>query len=150
MRGSDDLRMGPARDIAIAGGSVLGMLGAPERLREFATVNGLLLRGELETFAEQLAPTKAGIAEVVIPPGSNLIGKSARDVWMRKRFGLSLTALHRGGNTFREGEGVRDMPLQAGRCADRPYLVECAGEHRKGQELRRGHHRISARGIASP
>jgi len=35
-------------------------------------------------------------------------------VWMRKTYGISTLALHRGGETFREGEGVRDMPLQAG------------------------------------
>ena len=114
LRGSDDLRMGPARDIEIPGGSVLGVLGAPDRLRAFADANGLKLRDELVSFVEQLAPTKAGIAEVVIPPRSNLIGKSARDVWMRKVYGISMMALHRGGKTLREGDGVRDMPLQAG------------------------------------
>ncbi len=114
MRGSDDLRIGPARDIEIVPGSVMGLLGAPERLREFAAGNGLQLREELETFVEQLSPAKSGIAEVVIPPGSDLIGKSARDVWMRKKYGISLTALHRGGKTMREGDGVRDLPLQSG------------------------------------
>jgi len=93
---------------------VLGILGAPERLREFVAANDLQLRPDLETFAEQLSPAKSGIAEVVIPPGSELIGKSARDVWMRKKYGISLTALHRGGLTLREGDGVRDMPLQSG------------------------------------
>lgn len=114
MRGNDDLRIGPARDVEIVPGSVLGLLGAPERLREFAAAGGLQLREELETFGEQLSPAKAGIAEVVIPPGSDLIGKSARDVWMRKTYGLSMTALHRGGKTLREGDGVRDLPLQSG------------------------------------
>ena len=114
LRGSDDLRMGPARDIEITAGSILGILGTPGRLRTFAAKNGLELRDHLETFVEQLAPTKAGIAEVVIPPGSSLIGKSARDVWMRKVYGISMTALHRGGETLRLGDGIRDMPLQAG------------------------------------
>jgi di/tricarboxylate transporter len=113
-RGGTDLRMGPARDVQIYPGSVLGILGAPDRLREFAAENGLEFRTQLQTFAEQLAPTKAGIAEVVIPPGSDLIGKSARDVWMRKTYGISMTALHRGGETLREGDGIRDMPLMAG------------------------------------
>lgn len=113
-RGNNDLRMGPARDVQIYPGSVLGILGAPERLREFAAQHELKLRDQLETFAEQLAPTKSGIAEVVIPPGSSLIGKSARDVWMRKTYGISMTALHRGGATLREGDGIRDMPLMAG------------------------------------
>ncbi|MDP4027362.1 MAG: SLC13 family permease, partial [Gallionella sp.] len=114
LRGSDDLRIGPARDIEIVSGSVLGILGAPERLRDFATANGLQLREELETFVEQLSSVKAGIAEIVIPPRSTLIGKTARDIWMRKKYGLSLMALHRGGKTLREGDGVRDIPFRSG------------------------------------
>lgn len=113
-RGNNDLRMGPARDVQIYPGSVLGILGAPDRLREFAAQHGLKQRDQLETFAEQLSSAKSGIAEVVIPPGSSLIGKSARDVWMRKTYGISMTALHRGGETLREGDGIRDMPLMAG------------------------------------
>jgi di/tricarboxylate transporter len=74
----------------------------------------LQLSPTLRIFAEALSPGKAGIGEVVIPPGSNLIGKSARDVWMRKSYGICMVALHRFGETFREGDGIRDMPLQAG------------------------------------
>ena len=117
LRGSEDLRIGPgslARDIGIEANSVLGVIGSPYALRKFADKFHLKVRGDLETFTEALSATKAGIAEVVIPPSSTLIGKSARDLWMRKTYGISLLALHRGGETFREGEGVRDMPLQAG------------------------------------
>ena len=114
MRGTNDLRIGPARDIEIVAGSVLGILGSPDRLREFSAANSLLLREELETFAEQLSPEKSGIAEIVIPPRSELIGKSARTLWLRKKYGVSLMALHRGSKTLREGEGVRDIPFQSG------------------------------------
>ena len=61
-----------------------------------------------------LAPTKSGVAEVVIPPSSSLVGKSARDVWMRKVYGISTVALHRDGKTMREGENIRDLPFQGG------------------------------------
>ncbi len=117
LRGADDLRIGPgglARDVGIEAGSVLGILASPEDLKAFVDKYRLNLRDDLETFAEQLAATKAGIAEVVIPPGSSLVGKSARDVWMRKTYGIAMVALHRQGQTYREGEGIRDMPLQAG------------------------------------
>ncbi|MEW5782148.1 MAG: SLC13 family permease [Pseudomonadota bacterium] len=117
LRGADDLRIGPggvARDVAIEAGSVLGVLGAPEKLDAFAAEHGLVFRPELVAFADTLAPNKAGIAEVVIPPGSDLIGKSARDVWLRKTYGLALVALHRAGQTLREGDGIRDLPFQAG------------------------------------
>jgi di/tricarboxylate transporter len=117
LRGSDDLRVGPggvARDVAVEGGCVLALLGAPAKLDEFATKYGLELQEEMTTFTDTLASNKAGIAEVVIPPGSDLVGKSARDVWLRKTYGLALVALHRAGETLREGDGIRDMPFLAG------------------------------------
>ncbi len=116
-RGADDLRIGPgglARDVGIEAGSILGILASPENLRAFVDKFGLEVRPDLETFSEALSAARAGIAEVVIPPGSSLIGKSARDVWMRKTYGIAMVALHRGGETLREGEGIRDLPLQAG------------------------------------
>ncbi len=116
-RGPDDLRIGPggvARDVGIDAGTVLGVIGSPEATQAFAEKYALEVRPDLETFTEVLAATKAGIAEIVIPPGSRLIGKSARDVWMRKTYGISMLALHRGGETYREGDGIRDMPMQAG------------------------------------
>jgi di/tricarboxylate transporter len=117
LRGSEDLRIGPgslARDIGIEAGSVLGILAAPDRLEALVAENKLQLRGDLQTFSESLAATKSGIAEIVIPPGSDLIGKSARDVWMRKTYGIAMVALHRGGETLREGDGIRNLPLLAG------------------------------------
>jgi di/tricarboxylate transporter len=117
LRGSDDLRVGPgslARNVGIEIGTVLGILCTPDNLKGFIKRYGLQLRKHIETFTEVLSSAKAGIGEIVIPPGSNLIGKSARDVWMRKTYGIAMVALHRDGETLREGEGIRDLPLQAG------------------------------------
>jgi di/tricarboxylate transporter len=116
-RGPSDLRIGPgglARDVGIEANSVLGILASPEHLKTFVEKFELDLHDDLLTFSESLAATRAGIGEVVIPPGSSLIGKSARDVWMRKTYGIAMVALHRNGETLREGEGIRDLPLQAG------------------------------------
>jgi di/tricarboxylate transporter len=114
----DGLRLGADgvdRAMGIAAGTVLGLLGSPAALRAFAERNGVAVAPELDRFAEVLSHTKAGIAELVIPPGSSLIGKSARDVWMRKRYGLSLLAINRGEEriTYNTG-GVRNTPLRAG------------------------------------
>ncbi len=117
LRGAEDLRVGPgalARDIGIEANTVLGLLASPDRLAALVEGSGLQLRNELETFDEALAATKAGIAEVVIPPGSELIGKSARDVWLRKTYGIAMVALHRGGETLREGDDIRNLPFLAG------------------------------------
>jgi di/tricarboxylate transporter len=110
-------RVGPgalARDVAIQARTVLGIVADPNDLQRFVDKYGLQRRPELREFVEDLSATKAGIAEVVIPPGSKLIGKSARDVWMRKVYGLAMIGLHRNGETLREGDDIRNMPLQAG------------------------------------
>jgi len=116
-RPDGETRVGPgslARDVALDGKMSLCILSSPVNLKNFAEAYDLIIRDEIEIFTESLATTKAGIAEVVIPPGSNLIGKSARDIWLRKVYGIAMVALHRNGETLREGEGIRDMPLQAG------------------------------------
>ncbi|MDH5650494.1 MAG: SLC13 family permease [Gammaproteobacteria bacterium] len=117
VRSPDDVRIGPgglARDTGIEANTILGVIGTPPALKVFSESNKLNVHYDLEYFSEMLAATKAGIGEVVIPPSSDLVGKSARDVWMRKTYGISTLALHRGGETYREGDGIRDMPLQAG------------------------------------
>ncbi|MGW8309651.1 MAG: SLC13 family permease [Thiogranum sp.] len=113
----EEARFGPgtvARDTELRSGMVLGVVANPHDLDHFVEKYNLKKRGELRTFAESLSASKSGIAEVVIPPGSDLIGKSARDVWMRKTYGLAMIGLHRNGKTLREGEDIRNMPLQAG------------------------------------
>ncbi|MGD2118931.1 MAG: SLC13 family permease [Chromatiales bacterium] len=116
-RSGEESRVGPgtlARDTEIQAGMVLGVVADPRDLAEFIKKYDLVKRRELRTFAESLSATKAGIAEVVIPPGSNLIGKSARDVWMRKTYGLAMVGLHRNGITMREGDDIRNIPFQTG------------------------------------
>jgi di/tricarboxylate transporter len=110
-------RVGPgalARDVAIEKGMVLGVVADPQALATFIEKHDLKKRAHLRSFSNDLSSAKAGIAEVVIPPGSALIGKSARDVWMRKTYGLAMIGLHRNGETLREGDDIRNMPLQAG------------------------------------
>jgi di/tricarboxylate transporter len=116
-RSGEESRVGPstiARDTEILPGMVLGVVADPHDLAHFIEKYRLKKRSELRTFAESLSSAKSGIAEVVIPPGSKLIGKSARDVWMRKTYGLAMIGLHRDGETMREGDDIRSMPFHPG------------------------------------
>jgi len=103
-----------SRDLDIAPNSVLGILCSPAHLKDFVDNYGLTIQKGLRVFSEVLSSTHAGIAEIVIPPGSALIGKSALEVWMRKTYGIAMVALHRDGETLVEGENIRDMPLEVG------------------------------------
>ncbi len=110
-------RVGPGaldRDTGLSEGMVLGVVAETADLIHFIDKYGLKQRDTLRTFADALSPSKAGIAEVVIPPSSKLIGKSARDVWLRKTYGLAMVSLHRDGVTLHEDDDIRSMPLHSG------------------------------------
>ncbi len=110
-------RVGPGaldRDTGLSAGMVLGITAEQENLDHFIQKYKLHRREQLRTFSEDLASNKAGIAEIVIPPRSSLIGKSARDVWMRKTYGISMITLHRDGHTMREVEDIRNIPFHSG------------------------------------
>ena len=106
---------GLARDTRIEASQVLGILASSSRLGEFAAAARLKISSDLDVLASALKPDRAGIAELVIPPSSGLIGKSVRDVWMRKTYGLTVLAIHRQGKAIcEEDEGLDEIPFQGG------------------------------------
>jgi di/tricarboxylate transporter len=110
-------RVGPGaldRDTGLMAGMVLGITAEPDNLDHFVQKYNLKKRPRLRTFAEDLASNKAGIAEIVIPPRSKLINQSARDIWMRKTYGISMITMHRDGHTMREVEDIRNIPFHSG------------------------------------
>ena len=114
----DGIRLGASavdRTIGLEAGTSMALLGAQEMFDTFVDETAVQVKPDVETFSEALSSSKAGIAEIVIPPGSGLLGKSARDVWLRKVYGLSVLAIRRGDETltFATG-GVRDLPFKPG------------------------------------
>ncbi|AHE97118.1 SLC13 family permease [Thioalkalivibrio paradoxus] len=106
-----DLRIGPWSGYELEAGQDLAVLGSPEALGRFLDANGIRPRREMKVFADAMAPGKSGVAEVVIAPGSSLVGKTVTDVAMRRTYGLSVLRLQRGEEPIREG--LRDVPLRA-------------------------------------
>jgi di/tricarboxylate transporter len=114
----DGIRVGADavdRSLGIDAGTRLGILSPENVIQPLAENNKLELYRDLDAFADVLSHNKSGIAEIVIPPSSKLVGQSARDVWLRKTYGLSLLAIHRGSEVMNyETGGIRNMPLQVG------------------------------------
>lgn len=57
-------------------------------------------------------PTDSGHAEVTLSPGSDLVGKTLKDVDFRKRYGLQVLSIWRGGRAYRSY--LRNMHLEFG------------------------------------
>lgn len=99
----------------------LAIMGGELAVQNFVKRYGLKLRPQLDVFVEEFASTNAGVAELVIPPDSKLIGKSPRDLLLRKTYGLGLMAIHRGEETLshvktddHESTQIGLVPFQAG------------------------------------
>lgn len=112
----------PMADTVIEAPARLAVLGLRRVLEhEFAEPYGLELLPELDVFADDFAATESGVAEVVIPPGSAVIGKSPIELRLRQTHGLSILAIHRGEGTLSHVETedhfathIGEVPLQAG------------------------------------
>lgn len=76
--------------------SRLAVMGQPSAIRRFAVQNDLIIHPRIDKFARDLASHRCGVAEMVIPPDSGMIGKSAREVRARERYGFSMLAIYRG------------------------------------------------------
>ncbi|MBC6443286.1 MAG: SLC13 family permease [Rhodobacteraceae bacterium] len=114
-------RVAPPLDTRVTTPCRLAILGRRKVIQEMADIYGLAVRPTLDIFAEEFAPTKSGVAEIVIPPDSRMIGKTTRDVAMRKTYGLSLLAIHRGEETLslveeedHEATRISRVPFRAG------------------------------------
>ena len=112
----------PMADTVIEAPARLAILGLRRVLEhEFAEPYGLEIMPELDVFADDFAATESGVAEVVIPPGSSVIGQCPIDLRLRQSHGLSILAIHRGEETMSHVETedhpsthIGEVPLQAG------------------------------------
>ena len=99
----------------------LAILGLKRIVQEFTDDYGLEILPSLQNFSDDFAITQAGVAEIVVPPGSSVIGKTPGEVRYRAAHGLSLLAIHRGEETLSHVETpehaatqLTDVPLLAG------------------------------------
>ncbi len=121
MKEGDTIRAGIDsldRDIEFKVGQTLGLVSLPEKEESFVKRAGLLAHKGTPTFGDLLSDKQSGIAEIVIPSSSSLIGQSAIHVWMRKRYGLSLMGILRNGEVLyaedQKVNEIRAIPFQAG------------------------------------
>jgi len=112
IKSGNDARMAPPTDHVIWVGSILGVLGPRDQLNQFANNQLCRLSTRMRQLGELFNPTRAGISEVVIPPVSRFIKHTVAELRLRKRFGISVLAVNRGDQVFRDD--VRTVSLRAG------------------------------------
>jgi di/tricarboxylate transporter len=106
--------VGPTLDTKITPPCRLAILGRKKVIQEMCEDYGLEVKPRLDVFAEEFVPTKAGVAEVVIPPNSSVIGKTAREMQFRKVYGMALLAIYRSEETYSHVETDDHQPSRIG------------------------------------
>jgi di/tricarboxylate transporter len=112
LKNGNEARLAPPVDQMIWVGSVLGVLGKREEIAEFANNQLCHVSPRLRNFADMFNPSRAGISEVVIPPNSKWLKHDVGELRLRKNFGISVLAVNRGEQVFRED--VRKVALRQG------------------------------------
>jgi di/tricarboxylate transporter len=94
--GTGEMRMVPGRHDVVNGGDVLLLQGDAESLSAFVDQGGLELVGRAKlTAADPKADVE--IAEVIVKPGSMMIGQSPVSMRLRRRYGINMLAIARYG-----------------------------------------------------
>jgi len=114
IRNTEGPRMAPPADEMIWVGTILGVMGSRDLVGHFALAYHCRLQPRVKTFGSLFNSSRAGISEVVIPPGSNIIGQSIGEARLRKRYGISVLAVNRRGNIIKVD--VREQVLAGGDC----------------------------------
>ncbi|MDZ4731858.1 MAG: SLC13 family permease [Xanthomonadales bacterium] len=114
IRNTEEPRLAPPSDEMIWVGTILGVMGTREIVGRFALDNQCRVQPRLRTFGGLFNPSRAGISEVVLPPGSRLIGQTINQARLRKRYGISVLAINRRGEIL--SRGIRDLELEIGDC----------------------------------
>ncbi len=93
----------PRSSDTIQGGDVIAVVGAKKNVELLTRELNLVLKPQLEVFAEDLARTNAGLAETIVSPRSELIGKTLSEVKFKELFGVNPVALFKGNKIFYAG-----------------------------------------------
>ncbi|MCR9278927.1 MAG: SLC13 family permease [Pseudomonadaceae bacterium] len=111
-RYANKVLVSPPTAAPIAAPATLAVIADRQHLRRFVASGQLTLRGKLREFRHLLARSIAGIAEIVVPPDSSLVGKTPRELRLRQSYGLSLLSVFRAGKALTDD--LPDSPLQGG------------------------------------
>jgi di/tricarboxylate transporter len=86
----------------------IAVVGGEKNIRKLAQEYGWQMKDTLEVFAESLSRTNAGMAETIVSPRSELIGKTMSEIAFKELYGVNPLALSKGNKIFYSGlTGIR-------------------------------------------
>ena len=108
-----EIFMPPLRKIQFSPQTHIAVVGQDIEITAFAKQHNLKASKHLKQFDDALSPVRSGFSEVLIPPGSSLIGTHMRELHMRRNFGVQVLSVHRH-NKMITGHDMRELNIRSG------------------------------------
>lgn len=105
-------KLAPGAAETLRAGDILLVEGKPEEIARFESGHALELQVGPHVSMQDLESRETGVAEAVLAPHSDLVGKSLRQIRFREKFRLTGLAIWRRAKAIRTG--VADTPLEFG------------------------------------
>ena len=112
IRNGDEISVVPPGKEVIWVDSYIGVLSNKRQLVKFARKYKLRIVKNENHFTRVMNAQETGIAEIVVPPGSELVGQTLNDLKLRTSNGLNVLRIYRAGYTL--DDTFRESPLQGG------------------------------------
>jgi di/tricarboxylate transporter len=93
----------PRSSDEILAGDDLAVVGRKKNVQKLAKEYGWQVKEGLEVFVENLSRTNAGMAETIVSPRSELIGKTMSEINFKELYGVNPVALFKGNKIFYSG-----------------------------------------------
>jgi len=111
---------------------ILIVEAGPDALKAFTQAARLELEAEEEEIEEMLKSEEVALAEAIVSPRSSILGKSARNLHMRWRYGINLLGVAREGQRLDERIGrirfkIGDILLLQGPAESMPETLSSLG-----------------------
>ncbi len=92
-----DQRLAPARSLALQADDVILVEGVREEILKIKDTSGIEIKADVKLSDPNLQTEDAALVEVILLPGSPLIGRTLKKARFRERYGLHVLALNRHG-----------------------------------------------------
>ncbi len=109
---NQEIHHAPWRNFRFQGGQLLSLMGDKESFDDFVLAHNLSPESRGGRFEDEQQAGRTGFAEFVIPPRSPLVGKSIREIGLRKNWTVDPMMLLSGSRTVRDD--FSDQSLRVG------------------------------------
>jgi di/tricarboxylate transporter len=107
-----DTNLLPRSYDVISPGDDVAVVGREKNIRKMAEEFGWVVKGDIETFAETLSRTNAGMCETIVSPRSELIGRTLNETDFKGKHGVNPIGVVRSNRVYYTG--FTQIKLQMG------------------------------------